>query len=140
MTWQVKIRPAVYYAGLDRPFYVSRSAVEERARAEGFSELKWHKRELEAPPVDPKIDPRGSDDWDEWISARYAGPERVLELPQRPAWFIRGTTPEPLPAKKPEPRKSTTTTTTTRDTAGAASVAVLLIGGILIRLWVSRRA
>jgi hypothetical protein len=135
MSFSVRVEPGRYFAGLSRPFFVTRGAVEERAHEEGFRSLIWHERGRERPPVDPALDPKLDDDWEEWVQAEYAGPPRVMTIPARPAWIVRGTTssqakPSPVHvAPAPEPPK---TTTPTRPHSSAAWAVVAGIGLVLL--------
>ena len=86
---QVSFTRGVIYVGIDRPWYASQSAVrKELAKQIGFVSLSFHPRS-EAPPVDPHVDPKYSDKWDEWIRIVYDGADRVVPLPRVWAWLVR---------------------------------------------------
>ena len=129
MSFTATISPGPYIAGLSRPFFVSRGMVESRAKTEGFGPLTWFSRDTDSPMVNPKHDPKYSDDWDEWVSATYQGQPRTMRLPASPAWLLRNDkvgTPE------------TTTSTAAPWVAPAVTVGagVALIGiGKLLDMW-----
>jgi hypothetical protein len=92
MTIAILIQNRKYFAGIDRPFYVSQAVVKDRLEEKGFRSIKFHDRDEEPLPsnVNPKACHIWTDDWDEWISCEYYGPSGETELPATPAWILHG--------------------------------------------------
>ena len=85
------LAPGKVYAGFSRPWYASQSAVKNKLSSDyGIVNVVFHKRG-ETPPVDPGEDTTYNpkdDDWDEWISARYAGPGHTVNVQKVWAWML----------------------------------------------------
>jgi hypothetical protein len=86
MSWTTFISPQRYFAGVNRPFFVSQSMVNGRAQHEGFDQIEWHKRS--DTPVPQALPANADNDWDEWISAVYTGAPRNVTFPAQPNWFM----------------------------------------------------
>lgn len=81
------ISGATYYAGANRPFYVSRGMVTNYLENKGFRSVRWHDRDERLPAgIVPQSLADYDDDWDEWVTAEYAGPSGSLDAPASPAW------------------------------------------------------
>lgn len=87
---------AQYFAGIKRPFFVPQSMLVSAAESLGFSNVQFYSREEKVPPVNPKLDPTYSDEWDEWISADYVGTTKEHDITKRWAWAIRRVKGKPL--------------------------------------------
>jgi hypothetical protein len=166
MGWRVELRPGTYYAGVDRPWFASRDAVQDRASSEGFGPIEWHDRDEGNPPVNPRADPKSNMDasWDEWVRVRYLGRPRVVDLPQRPPWVVYwpdamgpapgaprapdappappGPVPAPLAVEEPTTAIATDDDKPGRDAAGAFVAVGVFVLATLIKLGImaSRRA
>jgi hypothetical protein len=85
------LAPGKIYAGFSRPWYASQSAVKNKLKSDyGIVDVVFHKRG-EAIPVDPFDDStynKDRDEWDEWISARYAGPGHTVDVKKVWAWLL----------------------------------------------------
>lgn len=108
----IRLSPgSVYYAGFSRPFFITDEMVRGHLEQLGASNVQFHKRDEETPPVDPTTDPEGSDEWDEWISADYLGEAKTVEEPKRWAWAVVHSpvgpdTPAPDASRSPSPSQS----------------------------------
>jgi hypothetical protein len=117
----VKLTRGSYYAGIDRPWYVSKGAVRDEARKRigfGFGEMRFFKRSTPL-PVNPKLDNRYSDTWDEWVEVTYTAADRVVELDRVWAWLV-------LVRAKPGERPATVKAAPEPDAAPGFGVLVLL--------------
>jgi hypothetical protein len=95
-----------YYAGIDRPFFVSDGMIQSALDDYNVRVVGYHDRDDLAPPVNPRTDPAYDDDWDEWVEAEYSGPSRPVDVTKRWAWLVmvpaRTSTTEPaLPPAAP---------------------------------------
>lgn len=81
------LRPGHYYAGIDRPWFVSEGMVRDKLAEYGLSEVRFHRRET-TPPVTPQTDPGYSPEWDEWVEATYTGAEQPIDVTKRWAWLV----------------------------------------------------
>lgn len=80
---------ATYYAGADRPFFVTQSMVSDYLRDKGFADIAWHKRKVALPSnVNPRGAAKYSDEWDEWVSATYTGAAGTLDPPVDLPWVV----------------------------------------------------
>ncbi len=79
---------AKYFAGIKRPFFISQGMVSSAATDLGFTDIKFHERDKTL-PVNPKLDPKYEDDWDEWVEAKYSGPTKEHDITRRWKWAIR---------------------------------------------------
>jgi hypothetical protein len=131
----LKMKPGRYFAGINRPWYASQSAV--RAEVEkrlGLTDVRFFARKV-APPINPRIDPRYADGWDEWISARYDGPERLVSTDRLWQWVVRSSSAEPPPA-------SSGATAQGADTADGSPGGWVVLGGLgalVFSVWYARR-
>lgn len=116
-------RRGKYYVGVSLPWYVSHGMVESRLEDQGFASFVWHDRK-EPVPVNVRVDPHYSDDWDEWLSLEYVGAEKNITLPGRPAFLVRVVPVPPSVVVKPPPD----TSATAKQHAGRPSPAPLLLG------------
>lgn len=96
MSISITLVPGRYYAGINRPFYVSQGMVSSAMKDAGFTNLAWHDRDKGPPPVNPKLDPGYKDNWDEWISVDMPT-NKVVELPGRPSWIVAAPSAPPVP-------------------------------------------
>jgi hypothetical protein len=102
----IPLMRAKYYAGIDRPWFASRSAVRSaltKTVGAGVTGVRFHDRD-EQLPVNPRVDPRYSDEWDEWIELLYEGVPRSLETERVWAWLVRVSVPngQAMPTLAPE--------------------------------------
>jgi hypothetical protein len=89
VSFSFPLQTGTWFAGVSLPFFVSQGAVESAGEKIGFEGFSWHDRTDALPPIVlPNSDPSYSDDWDEWLSARYEGPSKTATVPQRPAWLF----------------------------------------------------
>ncbi len=85
----VSLEPGLFFAGIDRPWYVSRAAVRsELLKRFGFSSVRIYPRATKL-PVDPHVDPRYGADWDEWLRAEYSGAPVKKETERVWAWLVK---------------------------------------------------
>lgn len=83
------VKGSKYWAGASRPFFVSQSMVSSYLSGKGFVNIAWHKRSQPLPSdVDPRADKSYDDDWDEWVSADYEGPNGSLNPPTSIPWLV----------------------------------------------------
>jgi len=87
-TRTINLRKGNYFAGFSRPFFVSDDMVRGHLEELGATQIAFHRRDNETPPVDPTTDPDHSDEWDEWISCRYEGPPTTVEENKLWAWAV----------------------------------------------------
>lgn len=76
-----------YYAGFSRPFFVTKGMISS-ALADRHVELTGIYKRESAPPVDPKRDPKYSDDWDEWMTAKYTGAPGWFQAERQWNWLV----------------------------------------------------
>lgn len=108
-TRRLILEPGIWWGGYHAPFFVSTGMVESFLRKQGFDGFKWQDRGDPLPAaINPKADPRYTDDWDSWVSAHYAGERRTVELPhyEYVDWILvqaqaQPTAPPKPPAKAP---------------------------------------
>lgn len=110
MTAIALVAGSKYYAGADRPFFVSQGMVTSWLIGKGFSNVAWHKRAESMPAaVVPTKDPNYDDSWDEWVSADYTGPPGSVDPPVALPWLIvLLPTAAAATAQKPAPAPPTT--------------------------------
>lgn len=95
----LNLKPGRYFAGINRPWYASQSAVRaEIGKRLGLTDIQFFSRKTSAPPVNPKVDPRYADGWDEWVSARYAGAPKQVTTDRLWQWVVRAGDGVMLPA------------------------------------------
>lgn len=112
----IVLKSGTWLAGLTRPFLASRSAVEAAIQAAlvpqslgrgtpTISKFDWHERKQQQPPVNPRLDPGYRDDWDEWFSVDYQGPELSFLVPESLSWLLslEGAAANKPPAPAPAP-------------------------------------
>lgn len=107
----ITLSPGTYYVGVDRPWWLSQSRVRDELQKHPIARVTFNDRDGQPPPVDPRTDPTYSDDWDEWISAVYNGPETTLEARRVWAWMVRvprGVALPPRPPEEPSPSSPST--------------------------------
>lgn len=134
---------AKYYAGADLPFFLSRGMVDSYLTGKGFTNIQWFDRKDALPEgVNPQTDPLYSDEWTEWASATYSGPQPLsLDPPGDPAWVViesaskppkDATKPAALPAAVAAPKVDTKQT---KAVVGLASMAVTaVVTGLIVAL------
>jgi hypothetical protein len=85
----VHLAPGTFYAGIDRPWYVSQEVVAQTLRQRfGVTQVRFHPKSAPLPAgVSPDNDPKYSGPWSEWISASYAGPERSIRQDKSWSWL-----------------------------------------------------
>lgn len=88
-TTTIKLEPGTYFVGVDRPWYATRGAVRSRLGALGFRNVLFYDRESKAPPVNARLDPLYSDDWDEWVRGEYTGAATSQTVDRVWAWLVR---------------------------------------------------
>lgn len=89
MTRVALVNGAKYYAGADRPFFISRGAVNGWLGSRGFTQIAWHDRSEATPStVVPRKDPSYVDSWDEWVEANYTGLPTAIDTPVALPWLI----------------------------------------------------
>lgn len=93
---------ATYYAGFSRPFFISDAMIRSHLEGLGATDVRFFKREKATPPVTPGTDPTATDDWDEWLSARYDGAPKTVEQVKRWKWAVRLVPPKPRPGQPPQ--------------------------------------
>lgn len=108
-TRKMILEPGKWWGGYHAPFFISTSMLETFLKKQGFTDFEWQDREKDHPlpkNVNPKADPKYSDDWEAWVSANYKGARRTVEIPHYDYvdWVLR--VPEATfpnnPAKPPE--------------------------------------
>lgn len=77
-----------WYAGINRPFFVTDAMVRSALEAEGLENVRFFKRGQTVLPVNPHLYSVYSDDWDEWMVADYRGPSKSVEVNPRWKWLI----------------------------------------------------
>ncbi len=134
----LNMKPGRYFAGINRPWYASQDAVRaEIGKRLGLTEIVFYPRSTKLPAgIDPKkLDPRYGEDWDEWVAARYTGPEKQVTTDRLWAWVLRANDSgaAALPALPPPPVQSS---------AGAGGVLVVVGGlsALAFSIWFARRA
>lgn len=134
----LKMKPGTYYAGINRPWYAGQDAVRKEVEKRlGVTDVRFFSRKKTQPPVNPKIDPRYSDGWDEWISARYDGPEKLLPVDRLWNWVVRSDTAKPPAALPPAPGAAPE-----EPEASAAAGGLVVVGGLgalAFAVWYARR-
>jgi hypothetical protein len=107
MVARVTLRPGFYYAGFVRPFLATDGMIRSKLATYGIKDVQFHDRNdpdpshpqtEPLPPVDPKLDKNYKDDWEEWISASYAGTPRTVDYPASIRWIVPGPRSDPKPA------------------------------------------
>lgn len=124
MQVQLILKPGNYYAGINRPWYASQEAVRSEVQSTlGLTGIRFYPRKTPL-PVDPKKDPRYSDDWDEWIAARYDGPSKTVDVERLWSWVVRSNAPASSlpPEQAPAPDQG--------DGAATGIGLVLALGGV----------
>lgn len=120
-TRKVLLEPGVWFAGYHAPFFISDSMIQPFIEKFGVKGITWKDRDDPLPAgVNPKVDPKYSDDWESWVQATYDGAAKTVEIPHydHVDWLVR----VPTAAAKPTP--------TTKPSAGSDGAAgwVLLAG------------
>lgn len=93
-TRTIQLRKGQYFAGFSRPFFITDGMIEQNLQGLGATNVVFHRRDNETPPVDPKTDPEHTDDWEEWISADYHGEPKSVQQPKLWAWAV--SRPDPV--------------------------------------------
>lgn len=125
----VLLEPGVFFAGVDRPWYVSKAAVRsELVERWGFSNVRIYPRSV-ALPVNPHADPRYADDWDEWLRADFGAAPVKKETDRLWSWLVK--VPRAVAQKTPA---LATPAPEPPDTHSGAAVA--LVGVPLAAAWV----
>jgi len=108
-TRTIILEPGTWYAGYhDIPFIIPESLIANQIAKWGFTDFTWTDREDGRPPLDPRADPRYTDTWDGWVSAKYAGPERTVKVPyyDHVDWLLVVSSKKKVPYPAPEPKRN----------------------------------
>lgn len=107
----VHLQPGSFFAGINRPWYITQSWVRSQLRAYGFTSVEFHKRSVPLPvAVASRLTAaqRADTSWDEWAEAKNVGPRRDVNVTKHWSWLLepgsapRATAPAtPSPAPKP---------------------------------------
>lgn len=103
---RIVLNPGRYYAGIDRPFFVTEGMIRSVLDKYGVKRVLFHERDEEAPPVNPALDPHYGDEWDEWVEAIYTGRRKPIDVPRHWEWLVfvpAQTAVRPAPSS-PSPR------------------------------------
>jgi hypothetical protein len=98
----LKLRKGRYFAGVDIPFVVPNAMIVSKLEELGGEGVRIESREDVAVPftttlngqtikVDPRKDPRYSDDWAEMVVVDYNGPDRTVDVPRKWKWLMVAT-------------------------------------------------
>lgn len=105
----ILLEPGTWYAGIHTPWYAPNSAVQSALEKNGLTDIEFHEREEALPAaVNPRSDPRYSDDWDTWVRFRYSGKTRSVTLPHYEFvnWLLVIGQTKPAPGKPPAPKEA----------------------------------
>ena len=81
-TRKILLEPGQWFAGYHAPFFVSTGMIQPTLEKYGVKGITWKDREDPLPAnVNPKSDPKYSDDWESWVTAAYDGPAKSVEIP-----------------------------------------------------------
>lgn len=101
-TRKVLLEPGQWFAGYHAPFFITDSMIQPTLEKYGLKAITWKDRDDPLPAnLNPKADPKYSDDWDSWVTAVYDGAAKTVEIPHydHVDWLVR--TPAAVP--KPTP-------------------------------------
>lgn len=85
------VKTGTYYAGINRPFFVSDSMIRSKLAEMGAQLVAIYDRSKTPLPatVDPRAkDPRYQDDWDEWMIVNWSGPPKTLDVKRVWKWLL----------------------------------------------------
>lgn len=124
-TRKLILEPGKWWGGYHAPFFISPSMLETFLKKQGFTDFNWQDRDAEHPLpayINPKVDPKYSDNWEAWVSATYNGARRTVEIPHYDYvdWVLVQAQPLPATAPAKPPAK-----------AGVDWSEVFIVGGIL---------
>lgn len=94
------LQPGRYYAGINRPFFVTEGMVRSALSDYGIGVVRFMPR-TSAPPVDPRRDPGYNDAWDEWVEVDYRGMRAAVQVAKQWAWLVFVPNAPALPAPSP---------------------------------------
>lgn len=98
MNLAVSLSPGRYAVGVNIPWFLPNGMVVSEIEKRGFKNIVFHDRDSSAQlPVNPRLDPTYSDDWDQWITADYVGAPNTLNEKKLWAWAVK------LPDNAPPP-------------------------------------
>jgi hypothetical protein len=113
-----------YYAGVDLPWYAPRAIITAGATDLGFRDIVWHPRS-DTLPVNARVDPLYDDEWDEWATGVYRGPEKVEVLEHVPKWIaIEPAPPQTVQQAQTQPVQAQAPTTSLDQVMAIARVAL----------------
>lgn len=99
----VKLTAGTWYAGYHTPFLVTESMVKSGLEKMGFTQVLEYDRDDPLPvDVQPRTDKLYRDDWEQWLSAVWSGPDKTLEVPHADNvdWLVaKPAAPKPTPTK-----------------------------------------
>jgi len=101
------LEPGTWYAGFhDVPFFISEGMIQNELAKWHLADFKWMDRDDGPPPLDPRADPRYTDTWEAWVTAKYDGPERTVTVPyyDHVDWLlvVSRKSKRPYPAEQPK--------------------------------------
>lgn len=104
----VHLEPGTFYAGINRPWYASQTAVRTALHSDfGFGAVTFHNRSVPLPAaVRAKLTAAELADkgWDEWLEATYSGPRKDVPHSKQWSWLVEPSSKPPAaPAPKPSP-------------------------------------
>lgn len=131
MKLNVTLEPGVYAVGINRPWYATQGMVRsEVEKLTGLRNIVFHDRNDKVLlPVNPRLDPYYSNDWDEWLEGTYDGPKRVLPNTEKIwAWMIVRPkfTPQGVPVPLPIPMPVSTQITDATDSKKPVSTGFIV--------------
>lgn len=129
-TRKVLLEPGQWFAGYHAPFFVSTGMIQPTLEKYGLKAISWKDRDDDPLPanLNPKSDPKYSDDWDSWVMATYDGAPKTVEIPHYDYvdWLVRS------PAAKPKP-------TVTPSSGGSGGAAGWVLLGLALVAWFRAR-
>jgi hypothetical protein len=139
----LNLKPGRYFAGINRPWYASQSAVRSEIQKRlGLTDIQFFSRKTSAPPVNPKIDPRYGEGWDEWVAARYGGPPKQVTTDRLWQWVVHASDTVKLPGLPAAPATSSPTVMIfagTPQVSGGGALVALGLGAFALAVWHARR-
>lgn len=139
----VHLEPGTFYAGINRPFFISQSLVRSKIEDLGGKNIVFHPRTDPTPSnVKPLSYPGYDDSWDEWISADYDGPKKDLDVAKHWSWLLVVPKPASAPSGPPGPPATPTSSSTPSpdaflvDNSKSSLATLAILGGIFLLLGV----